>query len=306
MNNTQKLKLKNDIVFKAFFSKRGNERFLKDFLDAVLEENVKIKQVKHDARLEQIVLEEKYGILDLEVELSSGEIVDIEMQLNDYKNIEERTTFYASKKITEQRNIGRYYKGLKKVIIIALLDYNLFELQDYVTKTVRVLEKHRNYKYNNFAEYYYIELKKFRENISLDMKEKVNQWLAFIDGERGDLIDMAKKESKIIKEADEEYNVLTGEEEVKRLAEIRMLSEMEEQAALKHARTAGLEEGKSIGLEEGRNLGLEEGRNLGLEEGKILGIKEEKISTAKKMLKIGIEIELIEQATGLTKEEILK
>ena len=81
MNNTQKLKLKNDIVFKAFFSKRGNERFLKDFLDAVLEENVKIKQVKHDARLEQIVLEEKYGILDLEVELSSGEIVDIEMQL---------------------------------------------------------------------------------------------------------------------------------------------------------------------------------------------------------------------------------
>ena len=154
--------------------------------------------------------------------------------------------------------------------------------QNYVTKTVRVLEKHRNYKYNNFAEYYYIELKKFRENISLDMKEKVNQWLAFIDGERGDLIDMAKKESKIIKEADEEYNVLTGEEEVKRLAEIRMLSEMEEQAALKHARTEGLEEGKS------------------------LGIKEEKISTAKKMLKLGIEIELIEQATGLTKEEILK
>ena len=122
------------------------------------------------------------------------------------------------------------------------------------------------------------------------MQRKVNQWLAFIDGERGDLIDMAKKESKIIKEADEEYNVLTGEEEVKRLAEIRMLSEMEEQAALKHARTAGLEEGKSIGLEEGKSL----------------GIKEEKISTAKKMLKLGIEIELIEQATGLTKEEILK
>lgn len=61
-----------------------------------------------------------------------------------------------------------------------------------------------------------------------------------------------------------------------------MLSEMEEQAALKHARTEGLEEGKS------------------------LGIKEEKISTAKKMLKLGIEIELIEQATGLTKEEILE
>ena len=31
------------------------------------------------------------------------------------------------------------------------------------------------------------------------MKDPINQWLAFIDRERGDLLDMAEKENKIIK-----------------------------------------------------------------------------------------------------------
>ena len=131
-----------------------------------------------------MVLEEKYGILDIEVELESGEIIDVEMQLNDYKNIEERTTFYASKKISEQKEIGKWYKGLKKVVIIALLDYDILPYEEYVNKTVRVLEKHREHKINNFVEYYYIELKKFMKQTP-NMKEKINQWLAFIDGERG-------------------------------------------------------------------------------------------------------------------------
>ena len=40
---------------------------------------------------------------------------------------------------------------------------------------------------NNLVKYYYIELKKFR-NQTPNMKEKLNQWIAFIDGERDDYI----------------------------------------------------------------------------------------------------------------------
>ena len=44
-NNIQKrLNLKNDIVFKAFFAKKGNEKFLIDFLESLLK--IKIKNVK--------------------------------------------------------------------------------------------------------------------------------------------------------------------------------------------------------------------------------------------------------------------
>ena len=81
---------------------------------------------------------------------------------------------------------------------------------------------------------------------------------------------MAEKESKIIEEASASYNVLTGDAELKRLEEIRMWSQMEEQAALSTAK------------------------------------KEEQLEIAKKSLKENIDIETISKITGLTIDEILK
>ncbi len=270
---TKKLVMKDDIMFKAFFSRAGNEKFLKSFLNAILGEEIKIKRVIHDARLEQIAREEKYGIIDLDVELENGKIINIEMQMKNNNNMEERTTFYAGKKISEQLEIGYNYKELKKVIIISILNYNFINLPEYVTKTVRVADKHRKYEINNNVEYYYIELKKFREQ-NPDMKEPINQWLAFIDMERGDLLEMAEKENKTIKEAKEYYEVLTGDAELKRLAEIRLMSALEEQSALDTARNEGAEQNK--------------------------------IEIAKKLLRKGMTIEEIAEITGLSKAAIEK
>ena len=281
MTENNKLTMKNDIMFKLFFSKKENEKFLKSFLSAILGERIKIKRVIHDARLEQLSREQKYGILDLEVELESGEYVNIEMQLKNNNNMEERTTFYASKKITEQMVKGKKYKDLNKVIIISILDYNLINLPEYITKTVRVADKHREYEINNKVEFYYIELKKFREE-NPDMKEPINQWLSFIDMEKGDWLEMTKKENKEIEEAVEEYETLTGDALVKRLEEIRLMSELEEKSALETARNEGIE------------MGIEQGQ------------KQNKIETAKKMLKIKMPIEQIIMITELTKEEIIE
>ena len=314
-----KLVMKDDIMFKAFFSKIGNEKYLKDFLSAIIGEDLEIKEVIHDARLEQLAREQKYGILDLEVKLKNGEIINIEMQMQNHNNMEKRTTFYASKKITEQLGNGVIYDNIKKVIVIAILDYTYLDVPEYVTKTVRVAEKHRDYQINNEVEYYYIELDKFRKE-NPDMKEKINQWLAFIDMERGDLLEMAKKENNLVKEANEKYNILTGEEEIKRLAEIRLMSEMEEQAALSTARERGkkqgMEEGKKQGMEEGKKQGMEEGKKQGMEEGKKQGIEEGKkqgieegeriqqIKIAKELLKTSMSINEIEKITKLSKSEI--
>ena len=126
------------------------------------------------------------------------------------------------------------------------------------------------------------------------MNEPINQWLAFIDMERGDLLEMAKKNSKIIKEAYGEYEVLTGDDEVKRLGEIRLMSKLEEEAALAYARHKGTEEGLRQGKEEGLKQGKEEGE------------REEKTRIAKKLLEKKIKLEQIEDITGLTKAEIEK
>ena len=253
------LKMKDDIMFKVFFSR--NEGYLKSFLSSILGRKIKIKKIIHDARLEQLTKEMKYGILDLDIELENGEIVNVEMQLKDYKNIEKRTCFYASKKIVEQLETKGKYEDIKKVIVIAILDYNLTDLEDYIIETERVVTNHKEYQLNNVVKYYYIELKKFRKNPN--MKDIRNQWLAFIDMERGDLLEMAKKENKEIKKAVKDYEVLTGDEEVKRLAEIRLMSELEEQSALASARAKGEAKGRKIGEAEGRKIGEAECRKIG-------------------------------------------
>lgn len=280
---SKKLKMKDDIVFKAFFSR--NVHYLKSFLSAILGRKIKIKKVTHDARLEQLTKEMKYGILDLEVELEDGEIVNVEMQLKDNKNIEKRTTFYASKKIVEQLEPNGNYEELKRVIVIAILDYNLTNLEEYITETVRVVSNHKEYELNNVVKYYYIELEKFRKQ-NPDMQDERNQWLAFIDMERGDLLEMAKKENKEIKEAIRDYEVLTGDEEIRRLAEVRLMSELEEQSALATARAKGTEEGLKQGKEEGLKQGKEE--------------------VAKKLLEMNLPLKQIIEVTGLSKEEIEK
>ena len=319
----EKLVMKDDILFKVFFSR--NKGYLKSFLSAILGKKIKIKRVTHDARLEQLVKEMKYGILDLEVELEDGEFVNVEMQVKDNKNIEKRTTFYASKKIVEQLEPKQDYDELKRVIVIAILNYNLTDLPEYLTETVRIIKGHEDYELNNEVKYYYIELEKFRKQ-EPDMSVELNQWLAFIDMERGDLLDMAKKENKEIKEAIEEYEVLTGDEEIKRLAEIRLMSKLEENSALATARAKGTEEGlrqgREEGIRQGREEGIRQGREEGIRQGKEEGIRQGKeegirqgkeegekqtlIEIAQKMKNKDYTLDEIIEFTGLSEEEVKK
>lgn len=287
------LKMKDDIMFKAYFSKIGNEEYLKSLLSSILGQDIKIKKVIHDARLEQLAKENKYGVLDLDVELENKQIINVEMQLRNYNNIEERTTFYASKKITEQLGPKQNYEEIKKVIVIAILDYSFIDLPEYITDTVRVAKEHREYELNNEVEYIYIELDKFR-NQNPDMKRPLNQWLAFLDMERGDLLEMAMEENEQIKDAVKCYNELTGDDEVKRLAEVRLMAQLEEQAALASARARGETEG------------LKKGQEEGLKQGKKQGEKESKEKIAKKLLELNRSIEEIIEVTELTKEELEK
>ncbi len=128
---------------------------------------------------------------------------------------------------------------------------------------------------NNDVKYYYIELEKFRKQ-NPDMTKRINQWISFLDMERGDLLEMACKENDKVKRAVENYEVLTGDEEVKRLAEIRLMSKLEEKSALDWAREEGMEQGK----------------------------KEKQKEIAKKLKKQKMSTKQISEITGLSEEKI--
>ena len=301
--------LKNDIIFKAFFSRKGNEEFLIDFLNALLGIEIVKIDIKEEVNLEQLSKDEKGGRLDLQAKLNDGIIANIELQMQDFHNMEIRTTLYASKLMSREVRRGTDYQNIEKIIMISILGYNMFDefKDEYIHKTAIVLDNHRDYNVMDSIEWWFIELQK-KKKINPDMSKKINQWIAFIDDEDKELIEMAEKNNKVLKKARKEITYLTGDDEVRRLAELREKWDLEYNASMQNAKKLGERIGTEIGIKEGEKLGLEKGEKLGLEKGeklgKSIGLKEEKIRIAKKMIEKGNSIEDIIDITELTKEEI--
>ena len=65
-------------------------------------------------------------------------------------------------------------------------------------------------------------------------------------------------------------------------------------------------EGREMGLAEGRKEGLAEGRAEGREEGREEGMKKANLENAMKFKQLGVAVEIISQATGLSIDEIEK
>ena len=213
----EQLTLKNDILFKTFFSRKGNEKFLQEFLSALLKVNITKIEIQRDASLERLAVDEKLGVLDIRAVVENKTIVSIEMQVKDEKNIIKRSGFYGSKEMSAQVKKKEKYKEIKNVIMVNILGFNLTKYEEYISWGIAVLEKHREYELNTGIKYCYIELPKFRKS-KPDMNLKINQWLAFIDYQNRGWVEMSKEKNETIKEAAEEFEYLTGEEEVKRIA----------------------------------------------------------------------------------------
>ena len=104
---TQEISLKDDVIFKAFFSRKGNEESLVDFLESLLKIEIKQIIIQEEVDLERLSKDEKGGSIDLQAELNDGILVNIELQVKKKESFENRTVYYGSKMIareTKRRN----------------------------------------------------------------------------------------------------------------------------------------------------------------------------------------------------------
>ena len=191
---------------------------------------------------------------------------------NNY-DIEERTTLYSTKISSREARRGTDYKNIDKIIMINILGYNLLEFEEYISETVIVLDKHRDYEMLKGIKWYFIELPKFRKK-NPDLNNKVDQWVCFIDDSNKGAVKMAENNNEVLKKARKELDYLTGDEAVRRLVELRDKWDMDDFFIKKRAK----EEGEKAGKKE----------------------------IALKLLEKGMEIKEIIEITGLTENEIKK
>ena len=88
-------------------------------------------------------------------------------------------------------------------------------------------------------------------------------------------------------------------------SEYRFISGLEMDARY-YGRKEGWQEGLEEGRQEGRQEGLKEGRQAGMQAGREQGFTEGVMQTAKNLLDIGLSVENISKATGLSCNEIEK
>ena len=149
----------------------------------------------------------------------------------------------------------------------------------------KVGNEYRNYEMIKGIKYFFIELPKFRGQIQLP-ETKLEQWLAFIDYENEELVNMAIERNKLVKKAQKDYEYLTGDEATRRLQELREKAILDENSAYA--------------------TGVKRGEERGRKEGEVRGRTIEKMEIAMAMFKNKVKLEIIEKYTGIKKEELDK
>ena len=129
-NKVERLPLTDDYIFKRVFAFEGNESVLKDFLEAILKKDIKKVTIKNPEII-PYEKDEKRGLLDIKAETDDGMILDVEMQMKDKKDTEERGIQYLGNMITSQLQIGDDYTKLKKSIVIFITNYNFLKRNSY-------------------------------------------------------------------------------------------------------------------------------------------------------------------------------
>ena len=221
-----KLTPTNDFIFKRIFGKEGNERITKKLLSSIIEDEIADLTLAKEQTTDVDVVDDKIGILDVEVKLSNGTKLDLEMQVTSQKDIEKRLMFYWSKLYSSNIKSGEEYYNLKRVVVIMFTTFNLEKLKEI--QKCHTKWEIREREYGNIVltrdfEIDIIEMKKLEKYIekgtNIENKE-LAYWVKFLTNpdEMGDEI---MEEVKEIKLAKEELEKIRQDEHDRRVAELR-------------------------------------------------------------------------------------
>ena len=291
----EKMRLTVDYAFKRVFGRNGNEGILKDFLESILD--IEIKNITiQNPEIPKNMRDSKIGILDVRAEINGKEIIEVEMQVQNQYNMDKRSSTYITKIYSDQLKEGDSYVEVKKVAVINILNFNYYERNSYHSVARMKFENSKENEKVDMGyileeqyatedlEMHFIELPKFRKK-NPDISSKLDQWLWLICGEE-EKIKMAKNENEKIKEAKSELEKLEMSAEDRELYELRLKAIRDE-----------------INI---RESGYTDGMRDGMKDGEEKGKKQKSIEIAKNMLKKQIPLELIEELTGISQSEIEK
>lgn len=188
--------------------------------------------------------DDKFGILDVRVMLQDESQVDVEIQVIAYDYWAERSLFYISKMYVDQIHEGEDYGQLKKCIHVGILDFKLFDDEEYYSR-FHIWEDNRRLQYSDKFEIHVLELPKLEK---YDYPEtELLKWARFFNATNKEELEMAAEGNEYTQKAYDRLVELSADEE-------KRMEYEERQKALRdyqHMMNSGWRQGVSEGREEG-------------------------------------------------------
>lgn len=194
----------------------------------------------------------------------------------------ERILYYWSRIYGKNLKEGDDYVELKRTIEVLIVNFEIKRLRGlkYHSKWKIIEEEDRNVILTEHLELHIIELPKIYRIRKKEEEQELVKWLNFIENPESKKVGEYMKENKEMKEAKERLEIMSEDERMQILAELRLKAIRDEKAVERF------------------------GYNKGIEKGIKQGKKGEKKEMARKMKEKGVKIPFIQEITGLTIEEI--
>ncbi len=288
------IRLTNDFVFKMVYGSDTEESkfILKSLLNKILgrdDDPIVNIEYKNPFILKED-MDEKEAILDIKAETNNRELIDIEMQMNWYREMPLRLLHYHGGLLREALQSGEDYDKMKKTITICITDSVAFPNSKKFLNEFYFIEKDEHFLFSNMTLICCIELPKVnpdnKEPEELSPLENCLEYLRCADENGSEYVDeLVRRGGKDIKMAQEILRKAT-EEEILR------------EKAIAHEKFLHDKSNAERYYDRGLKAGIEQGRA----EGELNKIHE----TALRMKEKEFEYEVIAEITGLTIEEIEK
>jgi len=142
-----------------------------------------------------------------------------------------------------------------------------------------VIEDETGYRLTDVLEVHFLELPKLlKEDVEKDENDPIVEWMEFLDGKSKGVMEMLAKKNVNIKKAYDLLQVISQDDNARMSYEAREAEIRDQMTRMKAAEERGKTEGKVEG----------------------------KIEDATNLLKLGVSIDIIIKATGLSEEKIIQ
>lgn len=301
-----------DWAMKRLLRDKANFSVLEGLLTTLLNEKITISRLLESESNQESEFD-KYNRVDLLAENSKGELILFEIQNNSEYAYFQRILFGTSKLVTEYIYKGDGYEKIRKIYSVNIVYFALGCGTDFVYHSKTEFRGiHTNELLNLspfqkqtfkvdavselYPEYYILKVNDFNRWSELPLE----QWIYFLntgeipsDATAPGLVE-AREKLRLTKLSKGELKAYYRHLDNIVILRDNIYTEREE------GRLEGRAEGRLEGRAEGRAEGLAEGRAEGLAEGRA----EEKLENARQFKALGVDDEVIAQATGLSLEEV--